>query len=180
MASIQKRGNGRWRARYRDPQGKEHARHFARRIDAQRWLDDVTATLVVGTYVDPKLRELTVEAWADRWMHGYESNRASTVQQARVHMRRIVDRFGPFQLGSIRPSDVRAWMSELKTEGLADSTRYALHGRRFAHLMSDAVHDGLIPRSPLSRRTSPGAPKQRPYVATTNRCGRSMTRCRKG
>jgi len=33
--------------------------------------------------------------------------------------------------------------------------------------MSDAVHDGIIPRSPCSRRTSPGQGKQRPYVATT-------------
>ncbi|MDQ6752718.1 MAG: site-specific integrase, partial [Actinomycetota bacterium] len=35
------------------------------------------------------------------------------------------------------------------------------------HVFSDAVHDGLIPKSPVSRRTSPGAGKQRPYVATT-------------
>jgi integrase len=30
-----------------------------------------------------------------------------------------------------------------------------------------AVHDGLVARSPLSRRTSPGMGKQRPYVAST-------------
>ena len=29
------------------------------------------------------------------------------------------------------------------------------------------MHDGLLARSPCSRRTSPGAGKQRPYVATT-------------
>ncbi|MFP3579445.1 site-specific integrase [Arthrobacter sp. SIMBA_036] len=34
-------------------------------------------------------------------------------------------------------------------------------------LFSDAVHDGLLPKSPLSRRTAPKAGKQRPYVATT-------------
>ena len=32
-----------WRARYRDEAGKEHARHFNRQADAQRWLDEVTA-----------------------------------------------------------------------------------------------------------------------------------------
>jgi hypothetical protein len=30
MANIAKRPDGRWRARYRDSRGKEHARHFAR------------------------------------------------------------------------------------------------------------------------------------------------------
>ena len=33
--------------------------------------------------------------------------------------------------------------------------------------MSDAVHDGMLARNPCSRRTSPGAGSQRPYVATT-------------
>ena len=33
--------------------------------------------------------------------------------------------------------------------------------------MSDAVHDGILARNPCSRRTSPGAGSQRPYVATT-------------
>jgi integrase len=33
--------------------------------------------------------------------------------------------------------------------------------------MSDAVHDGIIARSPCSRRTSPPRAKQPPYVATT-------------
>src|SRR4249920_2861348 len=33
MASVTKRPNGQWRARYRDSAGKEHARHFARKVD---------------------------------------------------------------------------------------------------------------------------------------------------
>ena len=43
---------------------------------------------------------------------------------------------------------------------------YALHSR-LAQIFSDAVHDGIVPRSPCSRWTSPGQGKQRPYVATT-------------
>ncbi len=49
MASIQKRPNGVWRARYRDADGKEHSQHFPRKIDAQAWLDEVTAAVVTGT-----------------------------------------------------------------------------------------------------------------------------------
>jgi integrase len=50
--------------------------------------------------------------------------------------------------------------------GLSESYVYALHDRP-AQVMSDAVHDGIVPRSPCSRRTSPGPAKQRAYVATT-------------
>jgi hypothetical protein len=56
MASIKKREDGQWRARYRDAAGKEHARHFVRRVDAQRWIDETTASVVTGQYVDPKGR----------------------------------------------------------------------------------------------------------------------------
>ena len=49
MASIRQRPDGVWRARYRDEAGKEHARHFTTKREGQRWLDEVTASLVSGT-----------------------------------------------------------------------------------------------------------------------------------
>lgn len=166
MASIRKRPSGSWRARYRDAAGKEHARHFERRVDAQRWLDEVTAAVVTGAYVDPKLAKTTVSAWCDVWLEGYRVHRPSTVRQAETHVKRVKAHFGDRPLSSLKPSHVKAWMVALKAEGLADSTVYALHSR-LSQIMGDAVHDGLVARSPVSRRTSPGAAKQRAYVATT-------------
>jgi hypothetical protein len=79
-------------------------------------------------------------------------------------------------LSSVRPSHVKAWTARLSMEGkqgsdgnpgpLAASYVYSCHAQ-LAQIMSDAVHDGIIPRSPCSRRTSPGQGKQRHYVATT-------------
>lgn len=166
MANIQKRPNGSWRARYRDAAGKEHARHFPRKIDGQTWLDEVTAAVVTGTYLDPKTAKLTVGEWCQVWLAGYGTNRPSTVRQARTHIKHIEAAFGTRTLASVRPSEVKAWTVKLKADGLAVSTVYALHSR-LSHVFGDAVHDGLLTRSPVSRRTSPGAGKQRPYVATT-------------
>jgi integrase len=165
MASIKQRPDGKWRARYRDAGGKEHSRHFPRKIDAQRWLDEVTAAVLTGQYVDPKTARTTVGEWAAVWLKGY-SKRPSTVRQAKIHLARITAAFGARPLSSVRPSDVRSWTAALKDEGLADSTVYALH-KRLGQLYADAVHDGIVPKSPVSRRTSPGAGAQRPYVATT-------------
>jgi integrase len=67
---------------------------------------------------------------------------------------------------SIRPSEVKSWTAALHAEGLADSYIYAIHAR-LAQVLSDAVHDGVLTRSPVSRRTSPKAGKQRPHVAST-------------
>ncbi len=166
MASVAKRPDGQWRARYRDATGREYARHFARKVDAQRWLDEVTAAVVGGTYVDPKTARTTVSQWCDTWLEGYRTNRGSTVRQAEVHLKQIKAAFGPLPLSAVRPSHVKAWTSKLKADGAADSYVYALHAR-LGQVLGDAVHDGILPRSPVSRRTSPGAGKQRPYVATT-------------
>ena len=43
---------------------------------------------------------------------------------------------------------------------------YALHSR-LAQVFADAVHDGLVSKSPCSRRTTPSQWKQRPCVPTT-------------
>lgn len=166
MASIKKRPDGQWRARYRDAAGKEHSRHFARKVDGQAWLDTVTSSVVTGTYVDPKTARTTVGEWCDSWLEGYGTRRASTVRQAEVHVAKIRAEFGAVRLSELKPSHVRAWTSKLKGDGAADSYVYALHAR-LSQILADAVHDGVIARNPCSRRTSPGAGKQRPYVATT-------------
>jgi integrase len=166
MASISKRDNGKWRARYRDDAGDEHARHFVRKVDAQRWLDEQVAKLVAGTHVAPRQARTTVGEWCDTWLAGYRGKRPSTVRQAEVHILRIREAFGDLQLGAVRPSHVRTWCAQLAAEGLAESYIYALHAR-LSQLYADAIHDGLVAKSPCSRRTSPTAGKQRPYVCTT-------------
>lgn len=153
-----------WRARYRDASGKEHTRHFKLKRDAQAWLDEETAKLVSGTWTAPKNTRITTGEWLDRWLEGY-GGRKSTVSQARVHARLIREHFGERPLSSIKPSDVKAWTKQLG-ETYAKSYVAALHSR-LGQILTDAVHDGILARSPISRRTSPGKGTQRPYVATT-------------
>jgi hypothetical protein len=64
MGSIAKRPDGKWRARYRDAAGKEHAKHFDRKQDAERWLATVQVTLLRGEWVDPSLGRATLGQWA--------------------------------------------------------------------------------------------------------------------
>jgi integrase len=159
-------GQVRWYARYRDPTGKQRSKTFDRKVDADAFLQDSYAAMWKGAYITPEAAHTTVAEWCATWLEGYGSRRISTVRQAEVHLARIVAAFGTMQLAAVRPSHVKAWTALLRAEGLADSYVYALHAR-LAQLMSDAVHDGILLRSPCSRRTSPPAGKQRAYVATT-------------
>jgi integrase len=67
LASIKKRDDGRYRARYRDTSGREHAKHFVKKTDAQRWLDEVTTSIVSGNYADPKRGRQLFHDFALEW-----------------------------------------------------------------------------------------------------------------
>ncbi|MCC2032181.1 tyrosine-type recombinase/integrase [Microbacterium allomyrinae] len=165
MASIKQRPDGKWRARYRGPDGQEYAKHANLKRDAQTWLDEATAAMQAGTWVNPTTSKMTAGEWLDTWLAGYASNKPRTLRAAEVHAKLIRAKFGSRQLRTIRPSDVKAWTAELQ-KTYAPSYVYALH-RRLSQILSDAVHDGVLVKNPCSRRTSPPAPKQKPYVATT-------------
>jgi hypothetical protein len=57
----------RWRARYVDEHGREHAKSFGRKVDAQQWVDEFTAAVVTGKYVDPNAGQITFRDHAERW-----------------------------------------------------------------------------------------------------------------
>lgn len=154
----------RWLARYVDERGQEHSKSFSRKDDAQKWLDGQTAAVVTGSHVAPRDAQMTVQQWCDTWIQGYGVNRASTVRQARTHIKHITAEFGDVPLSAVRPSHVKTWVAGLKD--FEPSYVYALHSR-LSQILGDAVHDGVVPRNPCSRRTAPPMGKQKPYVATT-------------
>ncbi len=119
MASIAKRPDGHWRARYRDPTGREHARHFARKIDAQRWLDETTAGLVTGQYVDPKAGRLTLDAYFQQWASRQVWAPMTEVQNDLV--RRSVP-FGQVRMSDLRRSHLEAWVKAMSDQGYAPTT----------------------------------------------------------
>lgn len=141
-----------WRARY-FIDSQEHSKHFARKIDAQNWLDEVTADIVKDEYVSPSDQAITVDQWCDLWLRTQRANRDSTQRQAKSDLERIRGQFGDLALKDVRPSMVKAWLGEMLQEGLAAST-VAKYRRRLAQVMNAAVEDRLLARSPVTRATA--------------------------
>ncbi|GAA4831716.1 hypothetical protein GCM10023221_04440 [Luteimicrobium xylanilyticum] len=122
MASIRKRPDGVWRARYRDDAGKEHAKHFPRKIDAQRWLDTVTASMVVGRYVDPRAGKVTFEQWWKAWSarQVWAPGTLAAAQQAADSVT-----FAAVRMSALRPSHVEAWVKAM-SEPVKDGRKKGL------------------------------------------------------
>lgn len=147
MASIQKRPDGRWRARYRTEDRKERAKHFDRKVDAERWLDRMRGDLSRGEWVDPKLARTPLREYVAQWQAGQLDHRPSTVElrdaRLKVH---VLPFFGDRPIGLIRRSEVQAWVVD-RSDRMAPATMVNVF-TWFRSVMRSAVEDGLIARSP--------------------------------
>ncbi|MEE6295704.1 tyrosine-type recombinase/integrase [Georgenia wangjunii] len=161
MASIQRRDNGSWRARYRDAAGKEHARHFTRKVDAQAWLDSVTASVVRGDYVDPGRSRVTVAVVAEAWLGNPRWTASTRARNESILARHVLPRWGTVRLADVAHEDVQAWVSDVSASGLAGGTvrkvagvlagvlSLAVKSRRLA---VNPARDVELPRQSLTRR----------------------------
>jgi integrase len=156
VASVKRRPDGRWRARYRDPSGREHARHFERKVDAQRWLDEQTAGIVTGQYVDPKAGRMTFRDYAESWRKSqiHSSGTAVSVeQQLRLH---VYPSIGDFPIRAVRTSQVQALVRRM-SETLAPGTVGVVYAR-VAAVFNAAVRDRQIATSPCVEVKRPSRP----------------------
>lgn len=167
--SIAKRPNGRWRARYRDDAGRERSRHFARKVDAAAWLDEVTASLSTGTYVDPRAGRVTFQAFYDDW-----APRQLWVPSTRANADLAVGsvKFGDLPLKAIRRSHIESWVKSM-SDGWAPTkikTRFVI----VRSVFRAAVADHLIAADPtvgvaLPRRRTVEAAMRIPTVEQVGR-----------
>ena len=165
MASknIAKRPDGRYRARYRDEAGREHSKSFARKVDARRWLDEVTASVVTGQYVDPRAGSVTLRDYAERW-RSVQVHRPSSQAHVETMLRRhVYPVLGDRKLSSILPSDVQALVKSLP---LAPSTVAVVHGI-LSGVMRSAVRDRRIVLNPCEGTRLPKVERKRVIPLTT-------------
>ncbi len=150
MASVKKRPDGKWRARYYDAAGKEHSKHFARKTDGTKWATDQEAAVARGVHVDPRAGRETVRAYGERWRLAQVQHRTETVTKVEVITRlHIYPTLGDRRIASVRRSDVQAlvaaWAATAAPRSV--SSRYGYLSALFA----SAVADGVIGQSPCTR-----------------------------
>jgi integrase len=148
MGSVQKRPDGRWRARYRDAAGKEHARHFDRKLDAQRWVDAQETAKSRGDWIDPARARVTVGQWSAEWLDGQVQLKPSTrARYAGVLRTQVLPTWDRVPLSAVTHTDVTRWVAQLVTYELSARTVHKAH-RVLSLLLDLAVRDGRLTRNP--------------------------------
>jgi len=113
MASIRRLPDGRYQGQFRPvPGGKQVTRTSRRKADVQRWLNEQTAAVVTGQYVDPVAGKITFSGfyalWAERQVWASGTRRAMDLAAGAVT-------FADVPLRLLRRSHVEDWVKAMQT-----------------------------------------------------------------
>lgn len=150
MAHVRRHPNAtdRWQVRYVDPSGKERAKSFLRKSDAERFLVSVETDKLRGDWVDPRLAKTSFEEWTGRWWgatsHLKTYTRDGYESLLRVH---VFPRSAQSSLGSIQAVDIREWLADLDRSGLSVS-RIRQAYFLLAQILRSAVESGYLAKNP--------------------------------
>ena len=152
--SIHREPNGKWRARYRNPEGRDRSQNFGRKIDAERFLVSVEHSKQTGSYIDPSAGKITFKSYAEKW-RVEQIHRRGTEAQIETNLRlHIYPRIGHRAIASIRQSEIQSLIKAM-IEGedtgrpLAPSTVKTIH-TWVGSIFASAVADRVIASSPCT------------------------------
>jgi integrase len=143
-------GRPRYRARYRDPAGRERSKSFVRKVDAERFLRQVEADKLQGQWVDPRQGRTTVRELAERWYATTVGLKATTRKDYRSLLdTHVIPAFGDQAVAAIDTLTVRGWLATMLDAGLSSSrATHAYHV--LAAVLEAAVQAGVIARNPTA------------------------------
>lgn len=165
MAHIEKRGEGRYQVRYRDPGDKERSKTFSLRRDARRFQSVVEEELARGLWVDPREGRTKFRDFAAAVVVPRSNVRPATSARIQNYVRvQILPTFGESPLCKISRLSVQSWVDAL-AQSLGPRTVRDSY-RVFASLMREAERRGLIRQSPCYSILLPRMPRPEPRFLT--------------
>jgi hypothetical protein len=102
-----------FRARWRDPSGKQKAKTFNTRKEAKDFLVKIDAAKAVGNYVDPQSGKILVKDYAAEWLAGRDVRPSTGARDASLFTSHVLPHFGDIPIGAVRPADVAAWKMKM-------------------------------------------------------------------
>ena len=98
MATIERRvrnGKTTYRARYRDPAGRQRSKVFVRKVDAQRFLTEMENSKLKGAWTNPALGRVRFRAWFAEWQQTAARLRPNTeARDERLFRLHVLPHFG--------------------------------------------------------------------------------------
>jgi integrase len=139
----------RWQVRWRGDDGRQRAKVFAKKVDADRFASTTEHQLATGSYIDPNAGRATFAEVTEAWLDTRVWRPSSEAQARSLLTNHVLPVLGRRPIASIRPSEVQALVKGLG-ERLAPATVWSAY-KWTASIFTSAVDDRLIAASPCSR-----------------------------
>jgi len=136
--------------RHRGPDGKERAKTFKRKIDAENWERSQDTAKQRGTWVDPSLAKQSFAAYVETWMRGQSHLAPTTGVKVRGHIdNHLLPAFGTSPLARIDAPQIRRWLADTIESGRQPSTVRGVHST-LSRILKTATVDRVICRNPCN------------------------------
>jgi integrase len=171
MGFTEKLPNGKYRARWYDPTGRQRSLTFERERDAKKHVRNAQANIDRGVYVDDNAGKVTFGEWAEHYMAVAAKRLArTTYARDRSYLdNHVLPRWGAVKIARISRVDVDRWILELSEPGaslrkdggpLAPATIEKIY-QVFRKIMAAAYDDGRIGRLPCPEHPPIGRKKRK-------------------
>lgn len=139
---------GQWQARYRDAAGKQRAKNFPRRKDAEAFLDSTRTSVRTGTYLDPERQRVTVREWYEKWAATLGGAPSTVTRRRWAWQTHVEPKWGDWRLVDIGYLDVETWVREMSRRVGHASQKKNLELLR--RMLDAAMRDRRIPFNPCA------------------------------
>lgn len=158
-----------WEIIYR-VDGRMVRQRFASKKLAESALSRARVAALDGLGITPADAKTTLADYAPRWLAAQQC-RHSTLEMYSCHVRNhILPLLGRRPMGSLRRSDISAFIVQLTQKQLATATVVTIY-RILAMILRSAVHDRLLVASPCYKIKLPGMPPARLQALTAEQVG---------
>jgi len=176
FGEITRLSTGRYRARYRGPDGDRHNAPvaFLSRLDAETWLAAQHRKVSSGDWKPPALAALegvSVEDYARSSIARRRLRPGTVALYDKLLRLEIIPAFGNRRVRDITTADVTDWYNAMESRPTQQANAYGL----FKSIMKDAVDEQIIERNPC--RVKGGVNKQAAHeikVLTPTQLGRYL------
>ncbi len=154
LEASERRGR-RYRVEWYTPDGSHRSRTFSTRKAAEAFAHRVELEKAEGVYRDPSAAKVPLAERARAWLEGRHDLRPSTRAiydgVLRLH---VLPRLGDRPIGSIRPEEVRSFVSGLLEAGVGRRTAQIAR-QVLGAILEEAARDGVIPANPVRLAPAP-------------------------
>lgn len=156
--SVKKHPSGNWQARWRDEYGKQRAKFFDTKREAERHVENMRVDIRRGT-ATATIGRITVAALSREWLNAGVHLAPGTIATYKRDLNLyILPNFGDLQVSRLSPMMIQRWIAE-ELKRLAPSSVHR-HYRTLRTMLGYGVTIGYLLKNPCDKVNPPRIPRR--------------------